>query len=358
VSPGSPLFRRVEQENAELRQKLGTLEAERRAAEEGVERLRNQLEQREADISGLQGAMSSQQLSRSGVRKLVTLTRAMQADLKRLRGEIERRDAVIARERDVARQMRERLLAEQDRLRKMQEASGLMELLEQARRFRAAPDAEKRVLFRQAGDDFFGGGQYREAEREYLQALAIDPRFADVHYNLGVLYDAYLPDRQRAARHFRAYLDLAPDAPDRDSVRMWLVSNEMGVGFAGASTTMPAAEVRAEDIERPAPAPVPVAATPSGAAAAEGSPPRSRVLRAAQVLLKRDDRAGALALFHRAVEADPDFAEAHYNLGVLHDEAGNPARAARHYRRYLELRPSAPDSVLVKSWLLDAQMGL
>ena len=38
-----------------------------------------------------------------------------------------------------------------------------------------------------------------------------------------------------------------------------------------------------------------------------------------------------------AVELDPEFADAHYNLSGLYDQVGNAVAAFRHLRRYREL---------------------
>lgn len=55
----------------------------------------------------------------------------------------------------------------------------------------------------------------------------------------------------------------------------------------------------------------------------------------------------------RAVSARPNFALAHYNLGVVYDQGlGDAASATRNFQRYLELSPSAPQSEQARRWLL------
>ena len=41
----------------------------------------------------------------------------------------------------------------------------------------------------------------------------------------------------------------------------------------------------------------------------------------------------------KALEADPDHSDGHYNLGAIHAEYGNVSEALREYRRALDLRP-------------------
>ncbi|MDP6526511.1 MAG: tetratricopeptide repeat protein [Kiritimatiellia bacterium] len=70
--------------------------------------------------------------------------------------------------------------------------------------------------------------KYKEAVKEYKEALALDPGHADVHYNLGIIYDDELDDKERAAHHYRTYLQLRPRAEDYDQVKSWLMDAEMG----------------------------------------------------------------------------------------------------------------------------------
>lgn len=65
-------------------------------------------------------------------------------------------------------------------------------------------------------------GRYREAEKLYLTGLQRDPTNAQLHYNLGVLYDDYLQKPREAARYYRKYLSLNPAAADAGLVRSWL----------------------------------------------------------------------------------------------------------------------------------------
>lgn len=59
-------------------------------------------------------------------------------------------------------------------------------------------------------------------------------------------------------------------------------------------------------------------------------------------------------LYLTGIKRDPTNAQFHYNLGVLYDDyLQNPREAAVHYRKYLELNPTAADAAIVRSWLLD-----
>jgi tetratricopeptide (TPR) repeat protein/peroxiredoxin len=64
----------------------------------------------------------------------------------------------------------------------------------------------------------------------------------------------------------------------------------------------------------------------------------------------------AIREFTLALETDPDYAEAHYNLGTLYLKQGKPDEARRHLQRALELRHEYPDA-LNNLGLLAAQAG-
>lgn len=50
----------------------------------------------------------------------------------------------------------------------------------------------------------------------------------------------------------------------------------------------------------------------------------------------------AQACFRRALEIDPEFADAHYNLGVSELAGGEPGKAATHIETALRLDPNHP----------------
>ena len=86
---------------------------------------------------------------------------------------------------------------------------------------------EKVDMHYNVGCVFRSGGQYLKAEQEFLKALALAPDDADVHYNLGILYEENLKDMKKARSHYERYIELAPKEKDAAKVRQWLT--EMGM---------------------------------------------------------------------------------------------------------------------------------
>ncbi len=52
-------------------------------------------------------------------------------------------------------------------------------------------------------------GEYGNAEKNYLQAIQLKDNYAATHYNLGLLYDMYYQDIDRAIVQYDRYLELS-----------------------------------------------------------------------------------------------------------------------------------------------------
>ena len=147
-----------------------------------------------------------------------------------------------------------------------------------ARREFARGEEDARKL---SADDWYGRGCELEASspgqaREaYECALALDPRHADAHVNLGrLLHEEGLAAEAQA--HYRRALEARPD----DSTATF----NLGVVL--------------EDLQQPH---------------------------------------QAVALYERAAELDPGDADAHFNAANLWEKLGDPAAALRHLKSYRRL---------------------
>jgi Tfp pilus assembly protein PilF len=229
VKPGSDLFRKIEAENAALRARLVEIEKQRDedrkarekaelaaiAAAEDEKAAESKLE--EAASHGAQDkARMEDVLSRiPELENKLAMAQAHQASQAPV---AEKREAELA-------SFREELARREYRLRK---AEKMAAMLQEARRdVQKVSDREKRDMHYNMAAVYERDGRYREAEREYLQALEIDPSDAACHFNLGILYDDRLGDKRRAAIHYRRYLKLDPHSTDVDQVKSWLMKIDM-----------------------------------------------------------------------------------------------------------------------------------
>ncbi len=77
------------------------------------------------------------------------------------------------------------------------------------------------------GTIFLHNKQYREAIREYERVLELRPSDPETHYNLGILYDDFVKDRQKALYHYQKYMAINPKAPDAKKVESYILSLEL-----------------------------------------------------------------------------------------------------------------------------------
>ncbi len=70
-------------------------------------------------------------------------------------------------------------------------------------------------------------GFYKDAEKEYLECLKINPEDADVHYNLAILYDDRLNDNKKAQKHYYKFLAFRPIGESGERVRDWIMRSEL-----------------------------------------------------------------------------------------------------------------------------------
>ncbi len=72
-------------------------------------------------------------------------------------------------------------------------------------------------------------GKFTEAEAAYRRTIAIDPTYAAAYLNLGVLYDLYLSEPQKALEQYEHYLALAGE---NKQVAGWVIELRKRVGAA------------------------------------------------------------------------------------------------------------------------------
>jgi len=79
-------------------------------------------------------------------------------------------------------------------------------------------------------------GRYKEAAEEYEKTLQLSPDDADIHYNLAIVYDDHLQNNEKAAFHYRRYLELSPNAADAGVVDEWLFEAREDAEFQRKTT--------------------------------------------------------------------------------------------------------------------------
>jgi tetratricopeptide (TPR) repeat protein len=70
-------------------------------------------------------------------------------------------------------------------------------------------------------------GKFAEAEAAYQRTIAADPNYAPAHLNLGVLYDLYLAQPQKALDEFVRYIEIGGE---NKQVAGWVLELRKRVG--------------------------------------------------------------------------------------------------------------------------------
>lgn len=218
-APASDLFRKLERENADLRQEMAKIRATsmnesvgREVAQKSEVSLKAEVSRLEAQYKGAASELESLRRREAALKKALEL----QAK-KAFESEKAAKEALeLQRQKDAEIKVAgQKALEAESALKQVNEKLKEREAVLSQRS--SVPDvmtaAQKSLL----------AGRVKEAEKGYLQAYKSDPRNASVNYNLGVLYGDYLKDYNKAAKYYRNYLALAPKAPDADQVRSWLL---------------------------------------------------------------------------------------------------------------------------------------
>jgi len=222
VQPGSDLFREMENQNAELKEQLAKLESEHLKAEKARQRFQEENQKATEELAEVK---SSEQQYRKTIETLMKHVPDMEREIKDLRVRVEEKDMALGSREKALETLRIELERREHRLIKAERMAAMMARARED--LQVASDKEKRDMHYNMAAVYAKEGRFREAEREYLRALRIDPADADVHYNLGILYDEELDQNRKAAMHYRRYLKLRPHAGDVDMVKDWLMRIEM-----------------------------------------------------------------------------------------------------------------------------------
>jgi tetratricopeptide (TPR) repeat protein len=80
------------------------------------------------------------------------------------------------------------------------------------------------------GIDYLNKGQFVQAEESFKLVVNLNPLDKDACYNLGILYDNYLGNKEKALKYYQQYLNIAPDSADAPQVKNWMKAIQDSIG--------------------------------------------------------------------------------------------------------------------------------
>jgi len=156
------------------------------------------------------------------------------------------------------------------------------------------------------GNVFSDIQDYNEAIRYYQKAIELNPKYADPYYNLGKVYDE-LKEYGKAQKVFRKASDLNPD-------------------LKGTYNRLDVIDQRK-------------LLTESQETHEQISNDHKSYNKWGTFYAKQKNYAKAIESYHKALEMNPNYAVAHYNMGNVYRDQNEYGRAVEFYRKAIKLNP-------------------
>jgi cellulose synthase operon protein C len=180
------------------------------------------------------------------------------------------------------------------------------------------PDVQKHKHF-QNGEQYFAQGKYREAAIEYVNAIKIDPQYADAHYQLAQTY-LKLQQGAGAAQELSRTVELQPE---NYQARMAL-ANLLILG-----RDFKTAQQQTDWLLQQRPNDPAVHSLTSSLFAAQGNLP------------------AAIDEVQKAIALDPARWEFHLELALLESKNNQPDKAEASFKEIITLNPAATQAYLL-----------
>jgi tetratricopeptide (TPR) repeat protein len=210
-----------------------------------------------------------------------------------------------------------------------------------------SPEAKK-AKHRERAISYFEKGQYQEARIEYQIVVQIDPKDADAHYRLALIYMKLgsAPNLQLASSELSRTLEL--DSTNRDVLlklgELYLLGNEPSKARQQADTVLVSAPKNTEGLILRGRSLINEKRYQEGATelkkALELDPKNMAVyIDMARAYFAANDPAAAEAALKQALTIDPRSTEILLTLGDLRVSTGKPDQAEVIYKQALEIAP-------------------
>jgi tetratricopeptide (TPR) repeat protein len=194
----------------------------------------------------------------------------------------------------------------------------------------SADPAKQKLKHLKSGEQYFKQSKYQEAVVEFRNAVQIDPRSADAHYQLA---RAYISLRNSQGAHRELLETLALD-PKNSAAQLQLAA------LLVTARQYDQAEAAANKV---------IALEPTNSKA-------HTILGAKHAMT--GEQSSAISEFQKAIELDPKQVEYYDSLGTLYLSAGKPSAAEALHKSAIEANPKSPQArmSLGKFYLLQHQM--
>ena len=185
----------------------------------------------------------------------------------------------------------------------------------------------RKQKYLESGDRYFVKGKYREAAIQYANAVQVDSRFAQAHYQLGQSY-LKLGDSSRAFQELSRTVELSPDNYHAHTDLANLLISARNPDGSPNADYLKQARVHLDLL-------------------VEKQPQNPEVLEAwAGYYAAENNIGGALQEMQKAIAADPNRSESYLDLALLQLRSNLPDQAEANFKKAADLDPKAINSQL------------
>jgi tetratricopeptide (TPR) repeat protein len=154
------------------------------------------------------------------------ITAELREEIKGLKTEIEEKDVSLKELNEQVEIMEDEFFIQEEERTSKQKAldDDFRVLREKANAAEAALKNERQTYYYNLGVAYAHARFFDKAIDAYEKAISFDPTNADAHYNLGLLYENFKLEPEKSIIYYEKYLELVPDAKDRDEVSKWIAN--------------------------------------------------------------------------------------------------------------------------------------
>ncbi len=189
------------------------------------------------------------------------------------------------------------------------------------------PNVRKQKYF-DSGEKYFAEGKYREAVIQYLNAVQIDPRFAQAHYQLSQSY-LKLGDKNHAFQELNQTVELAPDNYHAHADLANLLSGVRNPDGSTLADALKQAKTHLDILRAKQP----------------NTPETHEAWAYYDLALK--DLGPALQEVQQAIALDPNRSESYLLLALIQLQSNLPDQAEASYKKAIQIDPKSMNAQLL-----------